>query len=385
MHGVRIVSETQTFGEHNAEMPGSVTVIDAHVHLWGEEYIESFKGSLDRNGICRANIVCTFDRKLVNHNAAAWEAKARYPETFYVFPGLDHAGVFSDGALTPPALVDQVNQMAAAGADGVKLIESKPGYRREIGLPLDGAYFEPFFAAMEDSGMPLLWHVADPEEFWDPKRTPRWAAERGWGYDDSYPSCESLYSEMLAVLERHPCLRVIFPHFLFLSADLPRAEALLEQYSGAHLDLGPGIELFYNLSRNPDIAREFFIRWADRIMYASDAFSGLTDAEYDSRAGFVRRFLETTDEFRLPPEADFLLGPPEDGIIRGISLPPDALSRICAGNFVRLVGDRPRRANRDLAAAECRRLASEQAHLIGVPESEAPAAAAAQRLLTAGL
>ncbi len=319
------------------------------------------------------NIVCLFDERRVNANPEAWAAKAARPGHFYVFAGLDHSGVLSDGRIDPPSLDEQVDRLLEAGSDGVKLLESKPNYWRKLGLPLDGDYFRPLFARLEEAGVPVVWHVADPEEFWDPALTPEWAAVKGWGYDATFPSKEQLYAEAFAVLERHPRLKVIFPHFLFLSADLPRAAGLLERFPCVHLDLGPGVELFYNLSRDPGASREFFIRWSGRIIYGTDSYTAMSIEEGRRRAGLVRAFLESGEEFRVPPGADYLLGPPEDGVIHGLDLPEEALQDIFHRNFAALAGEAPRPLNAAAAVRECRRLTREQSLLTGEPEASIPA------------
>lgn len=355
-------------------------VIDGHAHLYELDHAGHLDVIREAGRARSMNIVCIFDDKCVNANPEAWAAKASRPGRFYVFAGLDHSAVFSGGRVDAPPLDRQVDILIAAGSDGVKLLESKPNYWLKLGLPLEGEYFRPLFARAEEAQIPLLWHVADPEEFWDPARTPRWAAEKGWGYDSSFPAKEQLYAEAFAVLERHPRLRVIFPHFLFLSADLPRASALLDRFSGIYLDLGPGVELLYNLSRDPAASRDFFLRYSRRIIYGTDCYSSMTVEEGGLRAQVIRRFLETGEEFRLPPGTDFLLGPPEDGIIHGLDLPEDTLAAIYYGNFAALAGDAPRPLNSGLAARECRRLAHQQSLLTGEPEDATPAMRAALTL-----
>lgn len=144
-------------------------------------------------------------------------------------------------------------------------------------------------------------------------------------------------------------------------------------------DLAPGIEMLYNTSRNPDAARDFFIRYSDRIIFGTDIFTELTVAEALARAGIVQRWLETDDEFRVPPEADFLLGPPTDGVIRGLALPGDVLERIYRGNFANLAGTEPRPIA--LAAADLlHAIASVAEALSGTPVSQTEAGRAAQML-----
>jgi predicted TIM-barrel fold metal-dependent hydrolase len=113
--------------------------------------------------------------------------KDKYPDRFYTFLGLDHCGSISRGAVAEVPIAEQAERMIALGTDGIKLIESKPLYRRMADIPVDSDYYEPLFAHAEQAGMVVLLHVADPEEFWDPELCPIWAKNSGWAYDDTFP------------------------------------------------------------------------------------------------------------------------------------------------------------------------------------------------------
>ena len=357
------------------------TVIDCHVHPGQREgvaasaqSVEALAGNLRAAGIARAGLVCTFHSTKVTANPGAFIAKHLRPELFYLLPGLDHSAHISGGELSPPPLAEQLDRLLALGADGLKLIATKPTHRKVVDRPVDGPYWADFFARAEERGALLLWHVADPEEFWDERACPRWAQEQGWGYDGSFIAKEALYAEVAGVLARHPGLRFIFPHFYFLSADLPRAAKLLAEHPNAHLDLAPGIELLYNLSREREAAREFFVEHAGRILFGTDIAGSLTPEQSAERAGLVRRFLETGDEFRLGENSDELLGPAAEGVIRGLDLPFEALRQIYRGNFERLAGARPRPLDASLAREECLRLAAE-ADALGAGDNPARRAA----------
>ncbi|MGD0089692.1 MAG: amidohydrolase family protein [Planctomycetota bacterium] len=354
--------------------------VDAHVHLGESDGAGRLLEVAKAAGVARLGIVCVFDRGIVNANPAAWVAKAEHGKHFYVFGALDHSEYWSGGKVKTPPLAEQVDLLRALGCDGIKMLENKPATRKQLDLPVDGPYFAPYFARVEESGFPVLWHVADPEEFWDPALTPKWAQARGWGYDGTFARKEQLYVEVERVLARHPLLKVIFAHFFFLSADLPRAAALLERFPNVHLDLAPGIEMLYNMSKNVEAARAFFIKYAGRIVFGTDLFSGHTLSEGTARVGLVTRWLETADEFRLPPGTDFLLGPPEDGIMRGLHLPAEAVAQICRGNYERLAGQTPRRLDRELARRECERLAKAVEALTGQKAAENHAGKAAAKL-----
>jgi hypothetical protein len=79
-----------------------------------------------------------------------------------------------------------------------------------------------------------LWHVGDPPEFWSERTVPQWARQRGWWYDDTHPPKSQIDAEIFRVFERHPRLRLILPHFFFMSDRLDDAAELLESLSELH-------------------------------------------------------------------------------------------------------------------------------------------------------
>lgn len=331
--------------------------IDCHQHPGTPEQVERTIAITDMLGFDQVCVVCTGGRETVTANPLGLLTKSLDPSRVYLFAGLDHSEFFN-GRPEAADLPGQMERLLRIGADGVKLIEGKPTSRRTLKVKMDAPYYEGFFQAAEDLGTPLLWHVADPEEFWDEERIPSWAKERDWGYSPQDVQKETLYKETEHVLVRHPGLRVILAHFYFLSADLKRAEEFLEEHPNCGFDLAPGIEMLYNLSADPETSRNFFTRFAGRIYYGTDMFPRLNDAEAQNRAGIVRRFLETADEFRISEDADFLLGSPADGLIRGINLDKDALEQIYRENFHQLAGSSPAALDLDAAAGECDRIAA---------------------------
>jgi len=355
-------------------------VTDCHVHLGGLAEIDRLVEIRVHLGVDRMNLVCIVDPRTGSGHAQGLCAKARSPDTFYCFGGLNHARAVSDGRVAAPSLAEQVDRLIQAGCDGIKLIEGKPTSRRKLPFPLDGEYYADFFAAVEQRDVPLLWHVADPEEFWDRRTAPQWAVKRGWTYGPEDVPKEQLYAEVAGVLGRHPGLRVIFAHFYFLSADLPRATAFLRQHPNVKIDLAPGIELLFNLSRDPAGAREFFQAHQDRIVFGTDISSGAEPDQAAARAGLLRRFLETDETFTVPGHADDLLEPAGKAEVHGLNLPADVLEKIYSGNFESFAGAAPRPIDRACAVAECRVQAEIAAELSGTSVAETEAGGCAEAL-----
>jgi len=332
-------------------------VTDCHVHPGKLGALENLLQIREHLGLDRINLVCIVDPRSGSGHAEGLYAKAHRPGVFYCFGGLNHAGGLSGGKVSAPGLAEQVDHLLAAGCDGIKLIEGKPTFRKRLPLPLDGEYYRDFFAAAEQRGAPLLWHVADPEEFWDPAATPKWALDHGWGYDEGDVPKEQLYAEVERVLARHPKLRVIFAHFYFLSADLRRAEDFLAAHPNVMIDLAPGVEFLFNLSRDPEAARSFFIAHAGRIVFGTDIAGATKPEQAAARADLVRRFLEGEESFTVSPQADELLEPGGKAEVCGLDLPDDVLAGIYSGNFESFAGAAPRAIDPDQALAECRRQA----------------------------
>jgi hypothetical protein len=155
---------------------------------------------------------------------------------------------------------------------------------------------------------------------------------------------------------------VILAHLHFLSGDLERASRLLDAYPSVCFDLAPGSEMYNNFSRHPAQARDFFLRYQDRLVYGSDTTSGAMEREGEKgvewalgRAWVIRTFLESDRTFVPPEGLERWLEPDLDGF-QGIALPTEALERIYRANFERIYGHAPAPLDPELALSEVRRM-----------------------------
>jgi predicted TIM-barrel fold metal-dependent hydrolase len=331
------------------------------------------------------NLVSTPNPRIVNYNPALIAFKARHPDRVYLSGGLDYSEALVDRERASELFGTQVRALKAIGFDGLKLIEGKPTARQRIPIPLDAPEYEGMWSALEETGLPAVWHVADPEEFWDAELCPPFARERGWYYaDGGYPSKESLYAEVDQVLERHPGLSIIFAHFYFLSADLERASRFLDAHPNVCLDLTPGSEMYGNFTRTYEAARAFFLQYQDRLIYGTDISTrALSSGEQGwqgslALAWLVRANLERDDLFTVPGREAFM--PADLEGYRGLALPREALDKIYRANFERVYGAEPAPLNRKAALAELERLAAEIDTLAGGEAEENVARQVAEQL-----
>jgi len=324
-------------------------VIDGHVHFgeFGAGKVHLTAEGLEEMGRFMIDVMKRgrLSRMYVTGRDAGLYLKAKYPGMFYAGGFVPWSGMTE--SLKVSDWNSYISSLIQLGFDGIGEMGNKPVLRSQH-EPLDGSYYKGFWEACESLGVPVLCHVADPEEFWDEKTAPEWAKSRGWVYYlDDYPEKEELYAEMENVLDAHPDLKVVLCHFYFISADLERAERFLNRYENANLDLTLGIELMYNISRRRDEWREFFIKFQDRIFFGTDIATWQTIQEALDRIWLIRNFLESDEEFFTPQTADMLLTRYKEPFI-GLKLPEGALKKIYYENFKRLWGDEPRPLNMDL-------------------------------------
>jgi len=250
----------------------NIPVLDAHIHLPYPSQIQDLERLTHEMGIDRINLVSTPDIEAVNHNPTVLQYKALHPTTTYICGGLDHFSVQSNPARMPEAFAQQVIALSAAGFDGLKLLESKPIARKMINIPLDGPIYAPMWAEMEKLAFPVVWHVADPEEFWDPEKCPDWVKKSGWFlWGWHLPALkETLYSEVEAIVQPLSEIKSNSGPFLFLVRGSSACGGLFGCAPNVCFDLTPGSEMFFNLHGRPGSDERFFIRVSNRLIFVRD-------------------------------------------------------------------------------------------------------------------
>jgi predicted TIM-barrel fold metal-dependent hydrolase len=313
-------------------------VIDCHVHLWLlREKIDN--ETLTKQGNELLNVINDAGLNKMNifgdGGDEALYLKAANINKFYAG---GYAPWSSKTKLFNSEWDEYIPKLIDLGYDGVGEMGSKPIPRKNH-TPLDSEYYREFWKACEDNNFPVLCHIGDVEDFWHEEKTPAWAKIRDWGYwRGDYPSLDELYLEIENVLKRHPALKIVLCHFLFMSPDLERISEFLDNYPTSNLDLSLGVELMYNISRRVDDYRDFFKNYANRLLFGTDIGMSTTLHQHLARIWMIRHFLESSKEFYTPDEADELLTRYAKPFI-GLSLPRGLLEKIYAGNFRRMWGE----------------------------------------------
>jgi predicted TIM-barrel fold metal-dependent hydrolase len=234
-------------------------------------------------------------------------------------------------------MADKLAEAVRLGAAGLKLLKSLGLEIRDVDgrlIPPDDQRFDPVWQRAGELGVPVLWHCADPLAFFQPmnehneryeelSRHPDWSFHGG-----DFPSHAELIAAQLRVIERHPETTFICAHMANLPEDLARLGEELDRHPNMFVETSARIA---ELGRQPYSAREFFLRYADRILFGTDG-PGVAD-----KLNPQFRFLETRDEY-FPYVDDATRFPPQ-GLwnIYGIGLPDDVLRKVYFENAERLI------------------------------------------------
>ena len=266
-----------------------------------------------------------------------------------------HAGrfvVFTEPAWTkasddgyPKVQADLIADAHKAGAKGLKVLKTLGLFLREKGnnqlVRIDDRRFDPMWEAVGSLQMPVAIHISDPEAFFLPidRFNERWEelhAHPSWSFHGKdFPSNRELQEARRNVMRRHPRTQFVCLHVAD-SEDLPYVSECLDSHPNMNVDIAARIG---ELGRQPRLARKFFDRYQDRILFGTDASAGTATPQQtfgDALYEIYFRFLETEDEYfdyapaPVPPQGRWR--------IYGIGLPEQILHKVYSGNAARLIG-----------------------------------------------
>ena len=334
-------------------------VFDAHIHLQDSGLSpEEVVGIMDSCNI----------RKIVNlASMDLWEERLaqqiqhyekKYPDRFITATNINFAGI--DGPDFSTRVAAQLEESYRLGARAVKIWRNLGLQLRDKNnklIRIDDLRFDPIWQRAGELKMPVIMHIAAPTAFWLPvnehneryeelqahltKQKTKWGlygplfdtqtgahfklllmrhperqyyqSEFKW-FEDYFPTKEELLIQRDSVLARHPQTIFIGAHLGHSPDDLAFVGKELERYPNYFVEIS---QVVSELGRQPYTARDFFIKYQDRIIFGLD---GKPEREA-YRSSF--RFLETKDEYIDCPRAERA-----HWKIYGIGLPDSVLEKI---------------------------------------------------------
>lgn len=254
--------------------------------------------------------------------------KKHQARRFLVFVNLDFEKVDSPG--WPQEAVAQLAEGVKQGAAGLKVykglgLTDKDKNSKRIAV--DDPRLDAIWAACGELGIPVLIHSGEPSPFWQPKdrRNERWLELKQepdrYRPADRYPPFEAVMAEQHRVFRKHPKTRFINAHLGWMGNDLARLGTLLDELPNVYTEIGA---VLAELGRQPRFARDWLIRYQDRVLFGKDIYSPV---EYHT----YFRVLETADEY-----FDYYRKRHAHWKIYGLDLPDAVLRKIYYRNALTL-------------------------------------------------
>lgn len=255
--------------------------------------------------------------------------KAKAPGRFVVFANLDFANI--DDPQWGPKAAAKLEQDVKNGASGLKIyknlgmdLKDTKGQR----IKVDDPRFDPVWDMAGKMKIPVLIHTAEPAIFFQPvdKTNERWLELTQFPSRrrpaDKYPSWETIMAEQQRMFKKHRKTNFINAHLGWLGNNLGELGRLMDEIPNMYTEIGA---VLAELGRQPRFARQWFIRYQDRVMFGKDIYA---PTEYHT----YFRVLETADEY-----FDYYRRRHAFWQMYGMDLPDEVLKKLYYKNAERLI------------------------------------------------
>tara|TARA_B110000003_G_scaffold255545_1_gene272429 strand:+ start:2183 stop:3325 length:1143 start_codon:yes stop_codon:yes gene_type:complete len=312
------------------------TFIDVHSHLWNMPVMDLDKLVSEMDEINMGFIVNLSgsgfgpqSAKDLYFDKSTQNIRENQPRRIGLFVNVDFNSV--DVKNHVENQVNIIRGAVAKGAIGLKVykglgLTNKDSKGNRVAV--DDKRLGPIWEVCGELGIPVLIHSADPFQFWQEKddQNERWfelKEKPGRYYGDSnfIPPFEEIINEQHTIFKRHPNTTFINAHLGWMGNDLDKLGKHLEEFTNVMTEFGAVIA---ELGRQPKTARDFFIKYQDRILFGKDSYNKEEFYTYF-------RVLESNDEY-----FNYFRKRHAFWKMYGLNLPDEVLKKIYHENALKL-------------------------------------------------
>lgn len=287
-----MVSSVDTKEYYALEDFAKVDKIDVHTHVWTDR--NAFVDQAKKDNFRMLNIVVDLSKGqefVEEQYTYCIDQKNRHPEAFEV------ATAFSiedwDNPDFTKNAIAWLDKCFAEGAIAVKVWKNiGMVFRDKNGklVMVDDPKLDDIFDHLAKRKIPLLGHLGEPQNCWLPldemtvNNDREYFEEHPEYHMYKHPELPS-YEEQIAardrMLEKHPDLVFMGAHMGSLEWSVDELAKRLDKFPNMSVDLAARMgQVFYQTIENRKKVRDFFIKYQDRILYATDMAD---DGEVDEK------------------------------------------------------------------------------------------------------
>jgi predicted TIM-barrel fold metal-dependent hydrolase len=255
--------------------------------------------------------------------------RSHYPSRFTIFTNISF-WKFGEPGWAKNA-VHELETDVKNGASGLKIYKDLGmEFKDEKGkrIAVDDARLDPVWDKCGELKIPVLIHSADPASFWDKEdeHNERWLELKTHPdrkKENGNPaSWAQIIREQHNLFRKHPNTIFIAAHMGWLGNNLTELGKLLDSLPNVYVEIAAVIA---ELGRQPRAAKQFFIKYQDRILFGKDSW---VPSEYQT----YFRVLETEDEY-FPYHKKYHAFWP----MYGMGLPDEILKKVYYKNAIKIL------------------------------------------------
>lgn len=212
-------------------------------------------------------------------------------------------------------------------------------------IMIDDARFDPIFSMLAARGIPVLGHLGEPKNCWLPLEEMTTNNDRNYFSRNpqyhmyqhpDFPSYEEQIAARDRVLEKNPDLIFVGAHLGSLEWDVDELAKRFDRFPNFAVDMAARMgQLFYQTHFDREKVRQFFIKYQDRLLYATDMGAG----ESDAKEGLAKELHETWyRDWRYLVTGDTLESNLVNEKFQGLKLPKEVVDKILYQNSVKWMG-----------------------------------------------
>ncbi len=310
-------------------------VIDIHSHTGPTpETIDRLVSEMDAMGLqVLVNLSGGSDPAAVKQKVD-FIRSSKHANRFAVFANVQWDGAGGQG--WAEKAVGDLEQAVKNGAVGLKIAKNLGiSAKKHDGsrLKVDDPVLKPVWDACARLNIPVIIHTAEPPEFFSPLdyKNERWLELALFpdrrNFQEGKATFDELQAERDRMFEANPKTRYIGAHFAYYGHNLPGAAALLDRLPNVTLEVSA---VLYEFGRQPRAARDFFIKYQDRILFGKDSYA-------PNEFPYYWRVFETRDEY-----FDYYRDYHAFWKLYGMDLPDEVLKKIYYKNALRVTPGLPK-------------------------------------------
>ena len=318
----------------------TIQKIDAHVHANSASTAFIEQAQQDNIKLLSVNVDYPDFPNIDKQATIAQKFAKTYPEVFYFATTFSMQG--SDTPQWQGDVIERIDEAVKEGAIAVKVWKNiGMDYRDQAEnlVMIDSPILDPIFNHIQQIDIPLIGHQGEPKNCWLPvskmtvNNDKQYFAAHPQYHMYLHPEMPSYEKQMQVrnnMLDKHPDMHFMGAHLASLEWSVDQIAAFLDAYPKAVVDMAARMgQIQYQSNLDREKVRNFFIRYQDRILYATDLTHSPEASDAQLKQEVHKKWLEDWKYLNT----DLSMEVPEvDGKIIGLALPKEVINNLYFAN-----------------------------------------------------